>query len=77
MKSIQLLVETKVGLTSSSTRPKLACVAGGIVRAGKVLAEELLSCTENGEETEPPRRFTHFHSHTQKLIPSVAYAKPK
>ena len=64
------------GSTSSSAKPKLACVAGGIVRAGKVLAEELLKCAENGEETEPPRRFTHFHTR-KKPIPSVTHAKPK
>ena len=29
----------------------LACEAGGIVSANKVLSEELPSCTENGDET--------------------------
>ena len=29
----------------------LACEAGGIVSASKVLSEKLPSCTENGDET--------------------------
>ena len=82
MKSIQLLLETKVcfqplRFNEQQYKTKVSLRSRRNRSRGKVLAEELLSCTENGEEAEAPDLFTHLHSHAQKPIPPVTHAKPK
>ena len=63
------------GKTTIQTNDGVTCVTSGIVRARKVLKEELQNRAENGEETlflsraSPPKLL-----HNQKTIPPATQA---